>query len=200
MIPPPLWDAYDNVQINFTIAHIRGKKNTTADFLSSLDIDPLEKLIVKIREDVPTQPIGFNLQSTGITPEDQVFLHTDEIRLPSEEQLWQSKRNVVPTEAALITVSHCYINDHCTYTLMQSMERFNKVPRVLIEQNADLVLPNFKRQMLGLPFDEQVLATNLIYTLYRRNGKRIIIEHDILYRQYYNDVRHISHVLVLLPV
>ena len=37
MIPPPLWNACDFVlQFNFTIAHIPGKMNTAADFISRL--------------------------------------------------------------------------------------------------------------------------------------------------------------------
>ena len=44
MIPPPLWNACDFVlQFNFTIAHIPGKMNTAADFLSRLEMDPNEK-------------------------------------------------------------------------------------------------------------------------------------------------------------
>ena len=53
MIPPPLWNAFDFVlQFNFTIAHIPGKMNTAADFLSRLEMDPNEKVILKIIEDI----------------------------------------------------------------------------------------------------------------------------------------------------
>ena len=48
MIPPPLWNACDFVlQFNFTIAHIPGKMNTAADFLSRLEMDPNDKIILK---------------------------------------------------------------------------------------------------------------------------------------------------------
>ena len=74
MIPPPLWDACDFVlQFNFTIAHIPGKMNTAADFLSRLEIDPNEKIILKIREDIPTKPIEANIESTGFAQEEMVF-------------------------------------------------------------------------------------------------------------------------------
>ena len=54
MIPPPLWNACDFVlQFNSTIAHIPGKTNIAADFLSRLEMDPNEKIILKIREDNP---------------------------------------------------------------------------------------------------------------------------------------------------
>ena len=63
MIPPPLWNACDFVlQFNFTIAHIPGKMNTAADFLSRLEMDPNEKVILKIREDIPTKPIEVNIE------------------------------------------------------------------------------------------------------------------------------------------
>ena len=58
IIPPSLWKACDFVvQFNFTIAHIPGKKNTAADFLSQLEMDPNEKITLKIKEDIPTKPI-----------------------------------------------------------------------------------------------------------------------------------------------
>ena len=44
MIPPPLWNSCDFVlQFNFTIAHIPGRTNIAADFLSHLQMDPNEK-------------------------------------------------------------------------------------------------------------------------------------------------------------
>ena len=74
MIPPPLWKACEFVlQFNFTSAHILGKMNTAADFLSQLEMDPNEKIILKIIEDIPTQPIEVNIESTGIAQEDTVF-------------------------------------------------------------------------------------------------------------------------------
>ena len=48
MIPPPLWTACDFVwKFIFVIAHISGKMNTTADFLSRLEPDPKEKTVLK---------------------------------------------------------------------------------------------------------------------------------------------------------
>ena len=74
VIPPPLWNACDFVlQFNFTIAHIPGKMNTAADLLSRLKMDPNEKVILKIREDIPTKPIEVNIESTGIVQEETVF-------------------------------------------------------------------------------------------------------------------------------
>ena len=75
VIPPPLWIACDFVvQFNSTIAHIPGKMNTAADFLSRLEMDPNKKIVLKIKEDIPTKPIEVNIESTGIAQEETVFL------------------------------------------------------------------------------------------------------------------------------
>ena len=74
-----------------------------------------------------------------------------------------------------------------------------KPSRILIEQDSDPTLLNFKREMLELPFDEQILLNDARYMHYSRNKKRIIIKDDTLYRQYYNDIGEVSHLQVLLP-
>ena len=58
IVPPALWNACDYViQFNFVIAHIPGAQNTAADYLSRLEADPKDKLVMKIREDVQILPI-----------------------------------------------------------------------------------------------------------------------------------------------
>ena len=81
MIPPPLWNTCDFVlQFNFTIAHIPDKMNTAADFLSRLEIDPNEKIILNIRKDIPTKPIEVNIESTGIAQEELVFFDSTDLK------------------------------------------------------------------------------------------------------------------------
>ena len=48
--------------------------NATSDFLSPSESNPNGKSFPEIREDVPTQG--------------EVFVHTDDVKMPSEEQLW----------------------------------------------------------------------------------------------------------------
>ena len=79
------------------------------------------------------------------------------------------------------------------------MAQLTKPSRILIEQDSDPTLLNFKREMLGLPFDEQILLSDARYMHYSRNKKRIFIKDDILYRQYYNNIGEVSHLQVLLP-
>ena len=64
IIPPALWNACDYViQFNFVIAHIPGKNNTAADYLSRMEMDSKENLVLTIRADDKTRPIEVNVQS-----------------------------------------------------------------------------------------------------------------------------------------
>ena len=91
MIPPHLWNACDFVlQFIFTIAHIPGKMNIAADFLSPSEMDPNEKIILKIKEDLPTKPIEVNIESTGIAQEEPVFFDTTDQQETTENEILDS--------------------------------------------------------------------------------------------------------------
>ena len=79
IVPSALWRACDYViQFNFVIAQIPGARNTAADYLSRLEADPKDTLVKKIREDVQTLPIEINVQSAGLSPEEQIFYKKDD--------------------------------------------------------------------------------------------------------------------------
>ena len=176
--------------------------NTAAHFLSRLEMDPNEKIILKIREDFPTTPIEVNIESTGIAQEETVFFDPTNQLETTEKELWKRKeeaRNAIPNDPPVITVSCYYANDLHKDTTIVNIAQLTKPSRILIEQDSDPTLLNFKRKMLGLPFDEQILLNDARYMHFSRNRKRIIIKDDILYRQYYNDIGEVSHLQVLLP-
>ena len=203
MIPPPLWNAYDFIlQINFTIAHIPGEMNTAADFVSRLEMDPSEKLILKTGEDIPTKPIEVNNESTGSAQKEQVFFDPTDQQETTEKELWSRKeeaQNAIPNDPPVITVSCYHANDLHKHTTIVNIGQLTKPSRILIEQDSDPTLLICKRKMLGLPFDEQISINDARYMHYSRDKKRIIIKHDILYRQYYYDLGEVSHFQVLLP-
>ena len=203
MILPTLWNACDFVpQFNFTIAHIPGKMNTAADFLFPLEMDPYEKVFLKITEDIPTRPIEVNIETTGIAQEERVFFDTKDQQETTEKKLWSRKeetRNAKPTDPAVFTVPWYYANDVHKDTTIVNLAQLMKPSRILVEQDSDPTLLNSKHKMLGLPFGEQILLIDACQIHYSRNKKRIIIRDDILCRQYYNDLREVSHLQVLLP-
>ena len=176
--------------------------NTAADFLSRLEMDPNEKKILKIREDIPTKPIEVNIESTGIAQEQTVFFNPTNQQEATEKEPWKRKeevQNAIPNDPPVITVSCYYANDLHKDTTVVNIAQITKPSRILIEQDTDPTLLNFKREMLGLPFDEQILLNDARYMHYSRNKKRNIIKDDILYRHSYNDIGEVSHLLALLP-
>ena len=133
--------------------------NTAADFLSRLEKDPNEKAIFKIREDIPTKLIEVNIESTGIAQEEPVFFDTTDQQDSREKELWKRKEeawNAIPNDPPVITVSCNIANDLHKDTTIVNTAKLTKPSRITIEQDSDPTLPNFKQEMLGLPFDEQI--------------------------------------------
>ena len=74
-----MWNACDYfIQFNFVIAHIPGAQNTAADYLFRLEADPKDKLVMKIHDDVQTLPIEINVQSAGVSQEEQILYPNDD--------------------------------------------------------------------------------------------------------------------------
>ena len=176
--------------------------NTAADFSSRLQMDPNEKIILKIKEDIPTKPMEVNIESTGIAQVEPVFFDTIDQQETTEKELWERKeeaRNAIPTDPPVSTLScHC-ANDIHKDTTIVNIAQLTKPSGILIEQDSDPTLLNFKRERSGLPYDKQILLNDPRFMHYSRNKKRIIIKDDILCRQYYNDLGEASHLQVLLP-
>ena len=55
-----------------------------------MEMDPTEKLVLKIREDVETRPIEVNVQSAGVSEEEQIFFTEEDNE--TEEQIWKRKQ------------------------------------------------------------------------------------------------------------
>ena len=180
MIPPPLWNACDFVlQFNFTIAHIPGKMNNAADFLSRLEMYPNEKIILKIRENIPTKPIEVNIESTGIAQEEPVFFDPTDQQGTTEKEHWKCEeevRNAILNDPPVITVSCYYANDLHKDTTLVNIAQLKKPSRILIEQDSDPTLLNSRREMLVLPSDEQKLLNDARYRDYSRNKKRYCLQ------------------------
>ena len=111
------------------MAHIPGKNNTAADYLSGMEMDPTEKLIPKIREDVETRPIEVNVQSAGVSEEEQVFFTEEDSE--TEEQIWERKQQsekglMVPeTVIQIDTISENTVEEITNFT--QKLRRTNQI-------------------------------------------------------------------------
>ena len=108
-------------------------------------------MILKSRQDIPTKPIKVNIESTGIAQEEPVFFDPTDHQETTVKELWKRKkevRNTIPNEPPVITVSCFYANDLHKDTTIVNIAQLTKPSRILIEQDSDPTLLNFKREML----------------------------------------------------
>ena len=88
-IPAKLWNFCDQaLQVNFILAHVPGKENPAADYLSRLDIDPLERYHLKLKNKIPVHEIKIDLAAKTPKQEgDEEDIKYDEIEYvhPHEE-------------------------------------------------------------------------------------------------------------------
>ena len=199
IIPPPLWNACDFViQFNFTIAHIPGKNNTAADYLSRMEMDPTEKLVLKIRADVETQPIEVNVQSAGVSEEEQVFFTEEDNE--TEEQIWERKKQskaglkVDETVIQIDTISENVVDEITNFT--QKLRRTNQI---LLEQSKDPILLHLKAKIQNEEYSEEILQQDIRYKHYLNNLDRIVFKDEIVTRQYYDETGQIKYHQILLP-
>ena len=199
IIPPPLWNACDFViQFNFTIAHIPGKNNTAADYLSRMETDPTEKLVLKIRADVETQPIEVNVQSAGVSEEEQVFFTEEDNE--TEEQIWERKKQskaglkVDETVIQIDTISENVVDEITNFT--QKLRRTNQI---LLEQSKDPILLHLKAKIQNEEYSEEILQQDIRYKHYLNNLDRIVLKDEIVTRQYYDETGQIKYHQILLP-
>ena len=85
--------------------------NTTAGFLSGIELDPKEKTVLKKREDIKVKPIEVNIESTGIAPEGTVFNTDDDLTGDPEQEIWQIKtgvRNTTSSQPPVTTIASYY--------------------------------------------------------------------------------------------
>ena len=63
-----------------------------AVYLSRLEMDPKDELILTKREDITTKPIEVNLQSTGVAEYEQSFFTENDDETGENEVMWDRKQ------------------------------------------------------------------------------------------------------------
>ena len=195
-IPPALWNACDYVlQFNFKIAHIAGSVNTSADFLSRLDLKVTEKIRLKIREDIQATPIEVTTSSSDVADEEQFFFtHADDTNQSEEQTLERKERfrqnemqwaaNEESTVLKTIVKEFTKIDGNTT---SYSMKGIQANARLRVEQDVDLVLKNMKLKILGQPYDEVIMITDSPYKNYKANEDRIILKDGLLFSKHFGE-------------
>ena len=188
IIPPTLWNACDYViQFNFTIAHIPGENNTTADHLSRLEISPKEKLILRITEDIPTTPIELHVQSSGVSEEEQIFYTEDDDE--TEEQFLHGKKDARDNPAnQLPDISiEKFTTHNCDYHKLSTLQKLSYTNSIAVEQNNDVNLQQLRLKILKESNSETILVQDTRYQHYCCQMDRLSVMDEIITRQYFDD-------------
>ena len=200
IIPPTLWNACDYViQFNFTIAHIPRKNNTATDYLSRLEICPKEKLILRIREDISTTPCELNVQSAGVTEEDQIFFTDDDEG--TEEQMWQRKKDArsQPTNQ-IPDIFLEKLSVHSSTSLQQTtLQRLSSITSMAIEQQNDVFLHQLRLKLQKEDYSWTILQQDSRYRHYCNQLDRLSVQKDIVIRDYYDEAGNVQYRQALLP-
>ena len=163
-----------------------------------MEMDPTEKLVLKIRADVETQPIEVNVQSAGVSEEEQVFFTEEDNE--TEEQIWERKRQskaglkVDETVIQIDTISENVVDEITNFT--QKLRRTNQI---LLEQSKDPILFHLKAKIQNEEYSEEILQQDIRYKHYLNNLDRIVLKDEIVTRQYYDETGQIKYHQILLP-
>ena len=163
-----------------------------------MEMDPTEKLVLKIRADVETQPIEVNVQSAGVSEEEQVFFTEEDNE--TEEQIWERKKQskaglkVDETVIQIDTISENVVDEITNFT--QKLRRTNQI---LLEQSKDPILLHLKAKIQNEEYSEEILQQDIRYKHYLNNLDRIVLKDEIVTRQYYDETGQIKYHQILLP-
>ena len=163
--------------------------NTAADFLSRMEVNPVEKLEIRLQNDIQLKAIEVNIQLSGIVEEQIYILPEDEL---DGNKLWEEKQNV---RNQAQTETHNDPENNGT-ELQQfhkptiglntcSEGHFRDNASIRLEQNNDIVLRNLRSKIEGNPFDENDLASDYRYQHYLQNITRLEIKQAVLKRKHY---------------
>ena len=166
----------------------------------------MDKIHLKIREDVQTTATEVSTSSSDVADEEQFFFtqtfHQDETEKQTLQRKKQSQKraaewvvNQKPSSLKPSIKEFTKINGN---TMSYSINGNKAGARIRVEQDADQVLKNLKLKILGQPHDDVLLTTDRRFKHYKANEDRIILKDGLLFRIYYGEIRRVKHYELLI--
>ena len=182
--------------------HVAGTQYTAADFLSRIDLNPKERVDLKVRNDITIRPIQVNLQSTDVAEEEQFFflpdetIETEEEMLLQKEQARQAACDEVTSKIKLVVQKTTPIPiNKASYTFGAKKED----ARIGVEQDSDLVFKATKKKLICEEYDKHLLQTDSTATRLLVHENRQIVKDGILMRKHYGECGQVTHHQILIP-
>ena len=115
-----------------------------------MEMDPTEKLVLKIRADVEIQPIEVNVQSAGVSEEEQVFF-------TEEEQIWERKRQSKAGLKVSETVIQIDAISENVEEITNFTQKIRRTNQILLEPSKDPILLQLKAKIQNEEYSEEIL-------------------------------------------
>ena len=226
-IPPSLWNFLDRtLSFNLVIAHIPGRANYAADFLSRVQIDPSQTIQLKLTDPIPVKET--EIETVAKSPDASLScLETFESLFSSNSsqigqnviselkqkgisdyllmqiQL-QTKTNTEPDDiSGLIRLKYCK-NEINAILMRDPSDQLNDLLEKLnpsdlkVEQAKDEVIKNVVQWKLqNHIFDLQYAS--FAHKKYKKQFHRLVLIENILYRQFFDHTGKVKYLQYCLP-
>ena len=215
-LPPSLWSKAEYfMSFNLILGHIPGRANAAADYLSRMYVNPDTKFKLQLKDRLPIHDVEIE-----ITPKqpDNTLSSIKNANLEHNEEKQCIEEQLKP-EVFIITLAHLLTDENI---LTEAIKFTTKEKRTLnaLYLNNPLDSPDLSEKYSTLNMqEEQRKDKDITETLtwlrrkrtpiskylnfdlqkYRKQFKRLTVNNNVLYRQYFNHIGNISHLQLCVP-
>ena len=181
--------------------------NTAADFLSRLEFKVMEKIHLKIGQNIQTTPIKVTTSSSDVVDGKRLFFTQADNEDESEEETAERKKQprenagqwVANQEPPYLGTSLKEISKFDGNSTAYSMNGINANARKRVEQGVDLVLKNMNMIFFGRPHDEVLFKTDPRHKHFKANEDRINLKRGLLSRKIFGETSSVKYYQILIP-
>ena len=145
--------------------------------------------------------------SSDVADEEQFFFTQADKNDESEEQTLERKKRsrqnakqwAANEELPVLRTSVKEFTKIDGNTTSYSMNGIKANARKRVEQDVDLVLKNMKLKILGQPYDEVLMTTDLRHKNYKTNEDRILLKDNLLFRNNFGETGSVKSYQILIP-
>ena len=226
-IPPSLWNFLDRIlSFNLVIAHIPGRANYAAEFLSRVQTDPSQTIQLKLTDRIPVKEIEIetvakspdvslscletfeSLFSSNSSQIGQNVISELKQKEISDDLLMQiqvkTKTNTEPDDIlGLIRLKYCK-NEINAILIRDPSDQLNDLLEKLnpldlkVEQTKDEVIKSVVQWKLQNHFDDLQYASFALKK-YKKLFDRLVLIENILYRQFSDHNGKVKYLQYCLP-
>ena len=220
---PSLWNFMDRViAYNIVLAHIPGKANAAADFLSRMQTDPNESLELQLVDSIPMKQIEIDMkaktpdasmlaiesvqdvEAKPTVPKDLIekIQSNDTLQslIPNLEEILKSASNDQKPELYAIKrateISSIQEKDPMNYFQVSNLN--SKALDIATEQKKDPVLRKVMT-WIDTGCNDDLTYASLELRKYYKHLTRLQMQKGVLVRQFFDDVGKISHYQICVP-